>query len=324
MIAPAVWRAAVARAALAPSVHNTQPARFRLGPQGILVAADPARALAAGDPDRRDAGLSCGAAVEALVIALAREGMGLACEDRWLADDRGTVPGLRLAAVLTPAGQAAADPLDAALEMRFTHRGRFLPLATPLDWAPEDAVLLRDAAAIARIAALNDAASLQVLRRDADRAELRAWMRLSRRDPRWALDGMNRAALRMGAVEAWGAGLVLGPLWRLVDGLGLAPALTAEAARTRSAPLVAAYHRPAGESPVTTGRAYLRLVLAAAARDLAMWPMAALADDPATRARLSGELGLGRDRRLVQVLRLGPPDQPAPPRARLPVDDLIV
>jgi nitroreductase len=324
VIAPEAFRMAVARAALAPSVHNTQPARYLLSPGAIHVVADPARILAAGDPEGRDAGLSCGAAVEALEMALAGQGVGVTCADRWSEDDRTLVPGLRLAAVLTPAGAAVADPLESALERRFTHRGRFRPLGAPLDWRPEDAVLLQDVAGIARIAALNDKVSLQVLRRDADRAELLSWMRLARGDRRWAADGMNREALRMGAVEGWGAGLVLGPLWRVVDGLGLSPVVTAEAAKTRSAAVIAAFHRPAGESPVTTGRAYLRLVLGAAARGLAMWPMAALADDPATRAQLSAELGLGNDRRLIQMIRMGPPDRPAPARARLPVEALIL
>jgi hypothetical protein len=55
-----------------------------------------------------------------------------------------------------------------------------------------------------------------------------------------------------------------------------------------------------------------------------MWPMAALADDPATRDRLSADLGVPPDHRLIQMLRFGPPDRPAPRRARRPVDDLIV
>jgi nitroreductase len=323
MIGPEAFRAAVARATLAPSVHNTQPARFRLDAGRILVAADPGCVLAVGDPQGHDAGLSCGAAVEALVIALAGQGIGVDCADHWPADDRSSLAGRRLAAVLTPVGVARADALDAALERRFTHRGRFLPMALP-DWSPGDAVLLSTPGAIARIAVLNDAASLQVLRRAADRAELRAWMRLSPRHPRWAQDGMNRTALRMGAVEAWGAGLVLGPLWGVVDALQLSPMLVAEAAKTRSATMIAGFHRPVGESPVTTGRAYLRLVLEAAAQGMAMWPMAALTDDPVTLAQLTEDLCLGGGRRLIQMIRLGPPDCPAPPRARRPVEAAVI
>lgn len=324
MIGRQAFCAAVARAALAPSVHNTQPARFRLEEGRILVAADPACRLAAGDPQGRDAGLSCGAAVEALAIALAGQGIAVHCDDRWEAMDHATVTGFRLAAVVTAAEVAKPDPLDAALEQRFTHRGAFRPSPSLPDMRSEDAVLVTDPVAIARIAALNDRVSLQVMRRSQDRAELLAWMRLSPRHPQWARDGMNREALRMSMVEAWGARLVLGPLWGVVDALRLSPMLTAEAARTRSAAMIAAFHRPAGESPVTTGRAYLRLVLTAAAQGMAMWPMAALADDSATRTRLSADLGLPEGRQLIQMVRLGPPDQPAPARARRPVEALIL
>jgi hypothetical protein len=272
----------------------------------------------------RDAGLSCGAAVEALAIALAGQGIAVHCDDRWETEDQTTVTGFRLAAVVTAAGVAKPDPLDAALERRFTHRGAFRPSPSPPVMRSGDAVLVTDPVAIARIAALNDRVSLQVMRRPKERAELLAWMRLSPRHPQWARDGMNREALRMSMVEAWGARLVLGPLWGVVDALRLSPMLTAEAARTRSAAMVAAFHRPVGESPVTTGRAYLRLVLEAAAQGMAMWPMAALADDPVTQARLSADLGLPEERRLIQLIRLGMPDRPAPQRARRSVEALIL
>jgi nitroreductase len=320
---PDAFRDLVTRAALAPSVHNTQPARFRLNGDTILISADPALQLAAGDPEGRDAGLSCGAAAEAMVLALSGQGIAATLDDRWEADDRATLQGYRLAAVITVGGRAEADPLASALDRRFTHRGMFRPVALA-DWRPPDAVLVTDPSAKARIASLNDAISLQVLRRTPDRAELLRWMRLSPRHPDWQRDGMNRDALRMGAAEAQAAQLVLGPFWGMLNALRLTPMLTAEAAKTQSAQVIAAFHRPSGESPVTSGRAYLRLTLDAAARGLAMWPMAALADDPVTRLKLEAELGVPPGHHLIQMIRFGAPDRPAPPRVRRPADDLIV
>ncbi len=321
---PDAFAALVARAALAPSVHNTQPARFRLEGGRILIGADPAVFLAAGDPERRDAGLSCGAAVEAMVLALSESGIGAVVEDRWEGDDRVTMVGLRLAAVVTLDGLVAPDPLAAMLERRFTHRGRFAPGGPGADWHPADAILIGDAAGKARIAALNDAVSLKILRRNGDRAELLRWMRLNPRHPGWGRDGMSREALRMTPFEGWAAGMALGPLWGLLDLMGITKGITAEAVKTETAAVIAGFHRPAGESPVGVGRAYLRLTLDAAAQGLAMWPMAALTDDPETRVMLEAELRVPEGHRLVQVLRLGRADRPAPPRARRPVRELMV
>lgn len=321
---PDAFAALVARAALAPSVHNTQPARFRLDGGRILIGADPAVFLAAGDPERRDAGLSCGAAAEALVLALSETGMGAVVEDRWEADDRTTLPRHRLAAEVTPGGAVAPDPLAVMLDRRFTHRGTFAPGGPGADWRPADAILIGDVAGKARIAALNDVVSLKILRRGEDRAELLRWMRLTQRHPGWGRDGMNREALRMTPFEAWAAGMALGPLWGVLDRMGITRGITAEAAKTETAAVIAAFHRPAGESPVGVGRAYLRLTLDAAAQGMAMWPMAALTDDAETRARLEAELHVPAGHRLVQILRLGRADRPAPPRARCPVRELMV
>jgi nitroreductase len=62
-------------AALAPSVHNTQPWRFRLAPDRIELHADPSRGLPATDPENRELRLSCGAALFNLRLALRNHGI---------------------------------------------------------------------------------------------------------------------------------------------------------------------------------------------------------------------------------------------------------
>ena len=66
---------AVEQATRAPSVHNTQPWRWRIGPHSVDLHADWNRHLPATDPDRRDLVLSCGAALHHLRVALAAMGL---------------------------------------------------------------------------------------------------------------------------------------------------------------------------------------------------------------------------------------------------------
>ncbi len=67
-------RASVALASRAPSVHNSQPWQWRIGPHSLHLWADADRHLPNIDPDRRDLMVSCGAALNHWVIALAALG----------------------------------------------------------------------------------------------------------------------------------------------------------------------------------------------------------------------------------------------------------
>lgn len=310
----------VRRASLAPSVHNTQPARWRLTDWTVEVWCDTRQTLAIGDPDGRDAALSCGAALEATVLAMQAEGIGVEVADLW---GQGGDDALRPVAHIEMRGAAQADPLSAQLEQRFTHRGAF-GAKHLRDWARGDMVLVTDTATKGWLALLNDQISLRTLREDAFRAELLDWMRLTSGHPLNGVDGMNAEALRMSPIVAKIAGQALGPWWPALDKLRLTSLLTSEAKATHTAAAIACFHRPTGESPVETGRAYLRLWLEATSRGMAGWPMAALADDPQSNAVICDRLGLRDDRRLVQVLRFGAPDAAAPNRARYGLDKLIL
>jgi nitroreductase len=67
-------KTALALAVRAPSIHNIQPWRWRIGDRSIHLYLDPTRTLPATDPDERDLLLSCGAALHHLRIALAALG----------------------------------------------------------------------------------------------------------------------------------------------------------------------------------------------------------------------------------------------------------
>lgn len=74
-LAPDQVEAVLRFASLAPSVHNSQPWRFRVLPDRIELHADPDRRLPAIDPDDRELRLSCGAALYNLRVAL--QGFGV-------------------------------------------------------------------------------------------------------------------------------------------------------------------------------------------------------------------------------------------------------
>lgn len=67
-------RTALTLAARAPSVHNTQPWRWRVDADGLHLRADAARQLPNTDPDGRDLILSCGTALHHCVVAFAAVG----------------------------------------------------------------------------------------------------------------------------------------------------------------------------------------------------------------------------------------------------------
>ncbi|MCM6772066.1 NAD(P)H nitroreductase [Nocardia sp. CDC159] len=115
-------RAAIGLAQRAPSLHNSQPWRWRLVADTLDLYADPARHLAATDPQRRALILSCGVALHHLRIALAT--LGWAAHVRHVPDpgDPDHLAALRL----TPRRPTGIDiGLTAAMVHRRSDRRRF-------------------------------------------------------------------------------------------------------------------------------------------------------------------------------------------------------
>lgn len=329
MLTEAAFRSIVARANLAPSVHNSQPTRWRLvAPDQIHLAADMSRHLSVGDPERRDLGLSCGAALEGTLLALSQ--IGLTAETQTL-DLQAPAPQglLPIARLQLRELDGASDPLGALVDRRQTWRGGFTPLQravldqiAALD--PEAVSLVEDRAAVAELAALGDQASAQLMAVGPYRAELLSWMRLQPQRPEYLQDGMNREALAMSSLTARAAGIVLGGwLYPLLHRLGAGPALSGEKARTQSAAAIMLLHQEDNACPIQSGRQLYRLWLALTALGAVAWPLAAIVDVPSAAKRTAQIIHLSQGRRLVAALRIGAGTGVPAPSARLPVAQLL-
>jgi hypothetical protein len=184
LIAPDQAEYLIATAARAPSIHNTQPWRFRASEHSIELLTDPSRKLRV-DPLGRELLISCGAALFGLRVGVRSLGYRPAVE---LLPDPAR---LRLVARV---GLGAPEPLDAAtrqilaaLPHRHTHRGPFAPGALPaglLAGLQHDA--LAEGATLALLdrthayERLSDIAAAVTRRQDLDpkaRADMRDWTR---------------------------------------------------------------------------------------------------------------------------------------------------
>ncbi|WP_228814191.1 MULTISPECIES: hypothetical protein [Nocardia] len=119
---------ALGLAVRAPSVHNTQPWRWRPTATGIQLFADSDRQLTATDPFQRALIISCGAALHHLCIALAALNWSTSVE--YCPDPAD--PG-HLATVRTIRQRPSDAQIEqaAAILLRRTDRRRYLPRPIP-------------------------------------------------------------------------------------------------------------------------------------------------------------------------------------------------
>jgi nitroreductase len=175
-------------AARAPSVHNTQPWRFRINPYDIELLADPRRKLRV-DPVGREMLVSCGAALFGLRLAVRSLGYRPIVT---LLPDRAQ---LRLLARIslvagTPMTAREREMLN-GVPHRHTHRGAFLPGPLP-PWLV--AGMQHDA--------LAEGATLALVQRPVDYERLASL--LAATGPRQDIDPAARADIMQWASPATG------------------------------------------------------------------------------------------------------------------------
>jgi nitroreductase len=308
----------VRKAALAPSVHNTQPWRFRPTDNGLELRADRTRQLAVLDPTGRQLLISCGCALFNARVALAATG-SLSDVQRLpdLAD-----PDLLARLSVQPAAPASPiAALHAAIERRQTNRRRFSS-----DAVPAELIEVLTAAAEAEGAELfavtrpEHRSATAVLSQQADaeqnassgyRAELRAWTTddPSRRDGVPAgtvphVDGHAGDDLPIRDFDSRGTGWL--------------PSRTGSSMHQCLLLLTTPEDSPLGW--LRAGEALERIWLTAAERGYAMSLLTQVVEVPRTRQQLRAELGLAGHPLIL--LRIGTAPK-TPTSLRRPLSELL-
>ena len=316
-------------AVLAPSSHNSQPWLFGVEDDEIRVYADESRQLTVADPDGRELYVSVGCALENLVVAAGRFGVGYTVE--YVADDDrpesgpdaarhvATVRLDRESAVATdrestPATGRAAALFDAIADRRTNHRP-FRSESVPeslLERVEADAAsagvgleLVTDPARRERIAALQTRADERQFDDPSYRAELGRWIGDGSLGAGWLAARVGQLAVRhldMGAREG-----------------------KKNSKLVTSAPVVAVptADDDTVESRLRVGRAFERAALTATSEGLAVHPMSQILEVEDLRVELSELLGLGESEP-VHLFRLGHADPDATRTPRRPVEDVLV
>ena len=306
----AVFREAVAAAILAPSLHNSQPWRFRMRGDSVEVLADPARRLPHSDPTGWAQRIACGAATFNLRLALAVHGYPVSV--RWR-----PYPGEPdVLAVLDPVAPRPPTPLEErlyrAIPRRHSNRAPFAATPVPADaraglvnaaraegaWLE----LVTGPAAVAAVAEIARAADSVLRRNDLYQAELAWWTRDR------AEDGVPAAAG--------------GPLPDPRDMLPRRAFGDRPGRGGEPEPLVAVLGT-AGDWPtdqLAAGHALQRVLLTATDLGLATSMLSQPIEVPAAREQL--RLALGRFGTPQMVLRVGY-GEPGVATPRRPVDSVI-
>lgn len=315
--ASAALAEAAAAAGFAPSVHNTQPWRWRVSPAGLDLYADRSRQLQIADPAGRLLLMSCGAALHHARLALAAEGWATWIERMPEPDDYDWL------ARITLDGHAEVTPETMrhfqAVRLRHTDRR---PVA--------DSPVSQDDIEAVRSATTGEGVDLHVLRPD-DVIEL--GVASAHADQVEVTDPEQREELAYwigGSRSGTGvpdASIPDSPTATVVPGRDFVRSGTLQAGEGHDRAAKYAVLFGPSDEPIDwlrAGEAMSAAWLAATERGLSVLPFSAVIEVPVTRESLRRLLSFVGYPYLVLRLGLPDPDHTAPPHTpRLPSEQVI-
>ena len=310
--------AAAEFAGLAPSIHNTQPWRWRLTGVALQLRAERRRQLGVTDPGGHLLLLSCGSALYHATTALAAEG--------WRADVR-RIPERGdddLLATITVTGRvpASTQAMHAVQVLRIRHTDR-----RPVSDVPASAEAIRAVAASAATAG----ASLHLLRSE-DVIDLAAAANRAQEielaDPQW----LDEVAYWAGGVRRDGAGVPASaiprePLATTVPGrnFGRSGDLPVSAGHDGAAAYAILFgqdNTPGGW--LRAGEAFTAAWVTAIEHGLSVVPLSAAVEIPTTRQSMRHILGYVAEPYLALRLGIAAADEPGPGATpRLPAVQIL-
>jgi nitroreductase len=310
-------RTALALAARAPSIHNSQPWRWVVGARSVHLYADLRRWLPATDVQGRDMIVSCGAALHHLRVALAASGLASSVHRMPNPNEPDHLAALEVRP--RPAGDAELA-LAAAISRRRTDRRRFADREVPAEFVAQlieraalQGALLRPVTAAGARARLIDAIRTAAEIQEAKAAYLTETAVWSGRSV--DVDGIPPANLLCDPA-ATGAGTGR----RFSE--GLIEQTTDEP--DGAALLVLATPSDDPLAQLRAGEALSAVLLHATELGLATCPLSQPLEVGSSRRTVQDEV-LGGSAAPQLVLRVGwaPAGAPLPATPRLPIDDTI-
>jgi nitroreductase len=306
----------VRAASRAPSLHNSQPWRFRYRDDGVEVFADQTRRLEVIDPSGRELMISVGAAIFNLRLAMRRLGRLPAVTLFPDPAEPDLVATVTAGATAPPSATLAA--LADAIPRRHTNRQPFARLAIPAAVLDEltgaarlEGAELRLADAVARNAILSivRTAEQRLRRHGRYRAELTGWTRPRRGRPEGVPVESFGPWAALETLPLRDFGLTLPQLPRDIEPFEPFPTIVVLASRGDTAPWW-----------VASGQALQRVLLAATTHNLAATPMSQPLEIPALR-ELVTDTTTGRRAQVILRIGYGPPTTPTP---RRPLADVLL
>lgn len=326
MISKTEFLSLLAEVSLAPSAHNTQPAKWSYKKGFVFLTIEESRCLPIADPKNHDSCIGLGASILGMKIALAKRNLSLS--DEIYCDD-GPV---YYTGQINNQENRYLNELSFFPAYRYSHRGFFKKssksiLANIHDVLKEEQFLkvVTDKQLIKEIASDHDKASYSFLKQESYFRELFSWLRFKKEDTNYYRDGLNIDSMGLNFIEKIGAQIVMKPtVFNFFKTIGLGQLVTSEASKVSSASGLLIVCCLDNESYLKRGEHLYHSWLLLTKLEMSASPLSTIVDDPEYREKWSAKVGLPEDGQIINILKFGPSDlKVMPKRSRLAAEQIL-